>query len=346
MRRTLTLLVALLLVGPVACTSSNPGHVASSHSSSRVLTFPTPTPTTADPTMSDPTTSAAPTTSAPPKRKPKPKPKPSSSKPAPRGPELPRGGRRILPANRIVAYYGAPGGDQLGVLGRGTPDQAADAVERQAAKFAPFGRHIQPAMELIATVAQGGPGADGLYSKAISPDDIARYLDAAHRHKLLLVLDFQPGRGEFLPQVEQDERFLLDPSVSVALDPEWKVGPEQVPARVIGSASAASVNAVGHYLSGLVARHHLPDKLLVVHEFTRTMLPDRDDIARPPGLEVVLHADGLATPAKKITVYHQLGFPSPPFHVGFKLFYKADTGLMTPGQVMALRPQPEIVTYQ
>ena len=100
------------------------------------------------------------------------------------------------------------------------------------------------------------------------------------------------------------------------------------------------------YLSGIVTRHRLPDKLLVVHEFTHSMLPDRDNIARPAGLEMVLHADGLATPAKKIAVYHQLRFPSPPFHVGFKLFYKADTGLMTPAQVMALRPQPDIVTYQ
>jgi hypothetical protein len=259
---------------------------------------------------------------------------------------LPRGGQHILPAYRVVAYYGAPGGDELGVLGTGTPDQAATAVARQAAKYVRFGRRIQPAMELIATVAQGGPGGDGLYSKPIPASDIARDLAAAHRHKLLLILDFQPGRGEFLPQVRQDEPFLLDPSVSVALDPEWKVGPTQVPARVIGSSSAASINAVGRYLSRLVTKRRLPDKLLVVHEFTLPMLPDRGNIARPAGLEVVLHADGLATPTRKIAVYHDLRFPCPPFHAGFKLFYRADTGLMKPAQVMALHPQPEIVTYQ
>jgi hypothetical protein len=280
--------------------------------------------------------------------------KPTTAKPAPpttkpsRPPlaSLPRGGQRILPTYRVVAYYGAPGGDELGVLGRGTPDQAAAAVARQAAKYARFGRRIQPAMELIATVAQGGPGRDGLYSKPIPPSDIARYLAAAHRHKLLLILDFQPGRGEFLPQVRRVERFLLDPSVSVALDPEWKVSPTQVPAQVIGSSSAASINAVGRYLSALVTEHRLPDKLLVVHEFTPPMLPDRRNIARLQGLEVVLHADGLATPARKIGVYHDLRFPCPPFHAGFKLFYRADSGLMKPAQVMALRPQPEIVTYQ
>ncbi len=245
-----------------------------------------------------------------------------------------------------MAYYGAPGTDALGVLGRGTPDQAAAAIERQAAQYARFGRPVQPAMELIATVAQGGPGRDGLYSKPIPDAAIAAYLAAAHRHRLLLILDFQPGRGEFLPQVQRVSRFLLDPSVSVALDPEWKVGLGQVPAKVIGSASAASINAVGRYVSSLVAPHRLPDKLLVVHQFTLSMLPDRSNIERPRGLEVVLHADGLATPAAKIHVYHQLAFPCPPFHAGFKLFFRADTGLMTPAQVMALRPQPEIVTYQ
>jgi hypothetical protein len=275
-------------------------------------------------------------------------PTPTTTAKPPRRPALalPRAGRHILPAFRIVAYYGAPDGGTLGVLGRGTPDQAAAAIERQAAQYEQFGRPVAPAMELIATVAQAGPGRDGLYSRPIPDAAISAYLAAAHRHRLLLILDFQPGRGEFLPQVQRVSRFLVDPSVSVALDAEWKVGPNEVPARVIGSASAASINAVGSYVASLVARYHLPDKLLVVHQFTRRMLPDRWRIARPSGIEVVLHADGLATPTAKVAAYHKLAFPCPPFHAGFKLFFRADTGLMTPAQVMALRPQPEVVTYQ
>jgi hypothetical protein len=68
------------------------------------------------------------------------------------------------------------------------------------------------------------------------------------------------------------------------------------------------------------------------------MLPDRDHILRSAGLEIVLYADGLATPVQKICAYHQLAFPAPQFHAGFKLFCKADAGLMTPTQVMALHP--------
>src|SRR5262252_882808 len=279
--------VALLAATSAACTREPvlPARPSRSPASSAASHWP------ADPPRLRRTTTAR-STPARPARANRP---PTGRAPA-RQAELPRGGRRILPAYRVVAYYGAPGGGQLGVLGIGTPDEAAAA--------------------------------------------------AAHRHRLLLILDFQPGRGEFLPQVEADEQFLLDPSVSVALDPEWHVGPTQVPAKVIGSASASSINAVAGYLSWLVARRHLPDKLLVVHQFTSSMLPDRDDIVRPNGLEVVLHADGLATPAEKIHVYNQLAFPAPPFHAGFKLFYQADTGLMTPAQVMALKPQPEVVTYE
>lgn len=326
-------LLACACVG-AACSGGSP--------SSDARTGPRWLPIDPSSTPAPPTTTAAPSRP----RTTRPRPTPSTRPAPPTGPALRRGGRQILPKYRVVAYYGAPGTAALGQLGAGTPDQAADAIERQAAGYARFGRPVQPAMELIATVAQGAPGRDGLYSKPIPDADIAAYLAAAHRHRMLLILDFQPGRGDFLPQVQRVSQFLTDPSVSVALDPEWKVGPDQVPAKVIGSASAASINAVGQYLSSLVARKHLPDKLLVVHQFTLSMLPDRANIARPAGLEVALHADGLAAPAGKIRVYHKLAFPCPPFHAGFKLFFHADTGLMTPAQVMNLSPQPEIVTYQ
>ena len=34
------------------------------------------------------------------------------------------------------------------------------------------------------------------------------------------------------------------------------------------------------------------------------------------------------------------------FHNGFKLFYEEDTNLMSPRQVLALRPPPDIVVYE
>src|SRR4051812_47048084 len=44
-------------------------------------------------------------------------------------PTLPRGGRTIFPGHRVIAYYGGSAGPGLGILGAGTPDQAADAIQ-------------------------------------------------------------------------------------------------------------------------------------------------------------------------------------------------------------------------
>jgi hypothetical protein len=50
--------------------------------------------------------------------------------------------------------------------------------------------------------------------------------------------------------------------------------------------------------------------------------------------------------AAKTRVFDQLAFPHPPFGIGFKLFLTHDRGLMSPAQVMALRPRPAVITYQ
>lgn len=271
----------------------------------------------------------------------------STSPPASPVALLPRGGRHIFPRFRVVAYYGVPGNAELGVLGAGTPEQAAAAVERQAAQYTGYGRPVLPAMELIATVAQASAGPDGDYSAPIPTASIRDYLRVAHEHQMLLILDIQPGSGDFLPQVEALRPFLLDPSVGVALDPEWKVPPGEAPGGGrIGSASAASVNAVASYLSQLVRENNLPDKLLVIHEFTLSMLPDRAGIRPQPGVEITLHADGIGSPRLKKVVFSQLDFADTPFHVGFKLFFAHDTRVMSPSEVMALRPRPDMVSYQ
>ncbi len=246
-----------------------------------------------------------------------------------------------------MAYYGVPDNPVLGVLGTKTPEQIAPDLQRRAATFRGYGLPVQPAMELIATVAQGAPGPDGSYSKPIPLATVEHYLQVAHQHKMLLILDLQPGRASFISQAKALRPVLLDPSVSLALDPEWKVGPGEKPGGGrIGTSSAAGINAVGSWLSALIRSHHLPDKLLVVHQFTRSMLPDRENITQHRGVEMVLHADGFGSQSAKIGVFRQLAFPHPPFGIGFKLFLTHDRGLMTPAQVMALRPRPSVITFQ
>jgi hypothetical protein len=253
----------------------------------------------------------------------------------------------IFPNYRVVAYYGGSDGPGLGVLGAGTPDQAAVAVEQVAGQYAFAGKPVQPAMELITTVALASPGLDGVYSSRGDPAAVARYLAAARRHKELLILDFQPGQSDFLSQVKRFEQFISQPDVGVALDPEWHMGPGQIPGQVLGSATAASINEVSAYLEGIVQAHRLPQKLFVIHQFQLGMLPDRAAIVARPGLATVFHADGNGPPGVKLDVYRALAFPGPPFYRGFKLFLTRDSPVMSPQQAMTLvQPVPDLVTYQ
>ena len=64
--------------------------------------------------------------------------------------------------------------------------------------------------------------------------------------------------------------------MGLALDPEWNVPAGVQPGSVIGSTDAATVNQVADYLPRLVrARKDLPQKVLIVHQFTE------DDGQRP-----------------------------------------------------------------
>ena len=177
--------------------------------------------------------------------------------------ELPRGGRRLLPDRRIVAFYGAPQDDELGELGIGSPASAARRLERQAqALRAARSRPVLPAMELIAVTAAAHPGEGGRYNTRQDDAVIERYLRAARKAKALLVLDIQPGRSDFFTEATRLERWLAEPDVGLALDPEWRMGPGEVPGKVIGSVEAREVNAVSEWLAQIVERNKLPQKLL------------------------------------------------------------------------------------
>jgi hypothetical protein len=260
-------------------------------------------------------------------------------------PELPRGGRSILPEFRVVAYYGAPQSEELGALGIGTPASAARRLGRQARPYARPDRPVLPALELIAVIANRDAGQDGLY-RARQPDAvIERYLRAARRARALLLLDVQPGASDFFTEVTRLERWLREPDVGLALDPEWRVAPGEVPGEVIGHVDSREVNAVTAWLAQLTAAHDLPEKLVVIHQFTDDMVDDTTLQARD-GLQIVLNADGFGTQPVKKSKYDAFTRRAPGFEPGLKLFYEEDVGLMTPRQVLRLRPPPDFVVYE
>jgi hypothetical protein len=263
--------------------------------------------------------------------------------------ELPRGGRVIFPRHRVVGYYGAPQDPELGVLGIGTPRAAARKLLGTARGYERRRRPVLPAFELIATLAHAAPGDDGLHRQRQDDSVIRRYLRAVRRIKGLLILDVQPGRADFFEEVRALEPYLLQPDVSLALDSEWSVPAGVVPGQEIGSTDAATVNRVVRYLAGLVRRRNLPQKLLIVHQFTEGMVENDEELIRRPEVATVLNADGFGTRELKTAVFERLtsGPQARAYQqIGFKLFFQEDTGLMEPSGVLRLHPQPDVVVYE
>jgi hypothetical protein len=267
---------------------------------------------------------------------------------APEPKELPRGGKSVLPQHRVIGFYGAPQAPGLGELGIGSPASAAKRLRRQIRPYKRRSREpILPVFELLGTIALAHPGSDGKYRSRQPDAIIRRYSKTAKRNRFLLMLDIQPGRSRFIEEARNLKRWLRKPYVSVALDPEWNMGPRGVPGQGIGSVSAKMVNRVTRFLTGIVRRHELPQKLVVVHQFTDSMIRHKEDLKARPGVDLVLNADGFGTPEAKSSKYEQLAPPKRSgLFPGFKLFYEEDTNLMNPKQVMRLKPRPDFIVYE
>ncbi len=261
-------------------------------------------------------------------------------------PELPQGGTAVFEGGRMmVALYGSPVSPLLGVLGETGPEAAAERVIARADEYRAAGQQVLPAMEIITTVANSFPGSDGNYSTYIGDDELVPWLDAAEAAGIYVFLDLQPGRANFLTQARVLEEHLLRPGVGLALDPEWRMGPGEVPGQTIGSVDASEINSVTAWLDELVEREGLPEKLFVIHQFTESMITNRAAVVDRPNLAVTFHADGFGGVEAKLGTYRRHR-GEPPFFTGFKLFLDEDTGLLSPEETVAIEPRPDLVTYQ
>ena len=212
-------------------------------------------------------------------------------------------------------------------------------------------RGILPVLELIAVVVQAGGGADGKNRVRVLDSTVDEYLQAARQARGLLLLNIQPGHSDFLTEVRRFERYLREPDVGIALDPEWAMLPKQSPGQFYGQATADSINGVIAYLSTLVADAGLPEKALVYHEVNDYVVKGELAISPLPGVAVIKSVDGLGPKGAKLNTYHFLmRTTAQGVHAGFKLFFDEDRQnggvLMTPAQVMHLTPRPEYVMYE
>lgn len=266
--------------------------------------------------------------------------------PSPWTTELPGGGSRIFDNKRfLVAYYGSANTSALGVLGEATPDRIMKRLRAAAKPFQRQGEQLQPVYELIVTVADAGPGKDGDFNHDIKRSYVEEYVAAARRNKTLLILDVQPGRATFPEVVKRWEWALKDPWVGLALDPEWRVGPRQRPAQVIGSVGPVEVNRTSAWLASLTKREGLPEKVFMLHQFRTSMIREIGKIKPREGLAMIQHVDGFGNPGQKLSTYQAVARPRQ-FTMGFKLFYDEDRPRMRADAVRRIRPEIRYVSFQ
>jgi len=265
------------------------------------------------------------------------------------GKQLPGGGQVLFPWHRLVALYGHPGTPSLGALGQQGLAASIQRIRMLAAAYRPLSHvPVVPAFEIIATVAEGSPGPDGDYSYETPLALLRPWVRRATTAHLYVILDLQAGRASLLAQAKMYEPLLRLPDVGLAIDPEWKLRPNQVPLRQIGSVSVGQVNGVARWLAALTARYRLPQKLLVLHQFRLSMISNEQRLDTSYGdLAIVIHMDGQGTPLDKDQTWDAVTAAAPAgVFFGWKNFFVKDHPMMDPQETMARAPQPVMISYQ
>ena len=259
----------------------------------------------------------------------------------------------ILPAKRIVAFYGNPLSKRMGVLGELPTPEMLDKLDHEVAAWnaADPAHPVQPALHMVVVVAQGDPGTAGKYRTRMDSALIEKVYGWAKSKNAIMFLDVQVGQGTLQEELPRLTPFLSRPDVHLAIDPEFSMKYHNIPGTRIGTFDANDVNYAAGLLQDLVTRLRLPPKILIVHRFTRDMLTGYKRIKLDPRVQIVINMDGWGPQPLKRESYRAYVYSYPVEYTGFKLFYHNDTKkpgsrLMTPLEVLSLNPKPLYIQYQ
>lgn len=259
----------------------------------------------------------------------------------------------ILPFKRVVAFYGNLYSQKMGILGELPPKELWNKLnaELEAWKKADPATPVQPAIHYIAVVAQGAPMSDGKYCKRMPEQQIDSALAIAKMGNAIVFLDIQVAQSNVMNEVPLLEKYLKMPQVHLGIDPEFSMKEGHVPGRKIGNMNETDINFCSDYLAKLVKENNLPPKILVVHRFTQGMVKNYKNIRLHPEVQIVINMDGWGEPVLKRSTYKLYIYKEPVQFTGFKLFYKNDLKksphvMLTPEDLMKLKPQPIYIQYQ
>lgn len=256
----------------------------------------------------------------------------------------------ILPFKRIVAYYGNPLSTRMGVLGEYAPQEMLRRLDQEVAAWtkADPTTPVQPALHLIAVVAQGGAGRDGRYRLRMDSALIEKVAGWAATRNALVFLDVQVGKSTLRDELPRLAKFLMRPNFHLGIDPEFSMKDGTVPGKKIGTYDAADVNYAKDFLADLVTRYKLPPKVLVVHRFTQRGVTNYRNITLDPRVQIVMDMDGFGPPWLKRNTFTKWIKAEPVQFVGWKQFYKSrNDDPRTPiEQILRLNPRPLYIQYQ
>ncbi len=256
----------------------------------------------------------------------------------------------ILPAKRIIAFYGNPLSRRMGILGEFDPPEMMRKLDAEVAAWnkADPAHPVQPAMHLIAMVANPHPGPSGKYRTRMDSSLIEKVYGWAKSKNAIMFVDLQVGQSTLRDELPWIEKFLVRPDVHLGIDPEFSMKNGGIPGKRIGTYDAADINYAIRYLANLVEKHNLPPKILVVHRFTPKGVTNAKDIKLDPRVQVVMHMDGFGAPWLKRDTYWRDIKKEPVQFTGWKQFTKLknDKPATSREEILRLWPVPLYIQLQ
>lgn len=259
----------------------------------------------------------------------------------------------ILPYKRILAYYGNFYSSSMGVLGQYEVPVLKEMMQKELKSWtlADTLTPVLPAIHYIAVTAQRNPGNSGKHRLRMPFHQIDKAVSLARDIEGIAFLDIQVGHSTVMDEVPLLEMYLSQSDIHLGIDPEWSMKDGAIPGKKVGTMDASDINWVIDYLARIVKENNIPPKVLIVHRFTNGMVTNSHKIKKCPEVQIVMNMDGFGFPAKKKDTYRRFIAGQPVQYTGFKLFYKNDRAdkpfrLMTPEEILSLRPKPLYIQYQ
>jgi len=261
----------------------------------------------------------------------------------------------------IIGYYGRPNTKSLGILGQSNIDQLVKKMrEKEAYYKKELGNKvdIKMAFHIIYGLATSDAGRRGTYMLRLSEKSLIPYIQRAKEENFEVIIDLQMGTNTPVEALKPVLKYLKYDYVHLALDPEFKIPKHKKypPGKYIGHIYAKDLNAAQELINNYIIENHLKKKQLIVHMFHKRMLRNKELVKKYENVDLIYNIDGHGDPAVKIKIYNSL-YNKDETKIadsGFKIFYHADTYIMTPKQILGLESangrqilrQPLYINYQ